>query len=88
MFVLPLRREHRFSRREKTVGEQDPEITTIRDAEALYEALESLLGDLYLLGIQAGSAADAMKVLKRSQGYRKGGLQSVAIGCSRVGVKQ
>jgi hypothetical protein len=78
------------------VGEQDPEITTIRDAEALYEALENLLGDLYLLGlreikhedIQAGSATDAMKVLKRLQGYRKGGLQSVAIGCSRVGVKQ
>jgi len=72
------------------------EAAIILDAEKLYEALENLLGDLYLFGlaeikledIQAGSAADAMKILKQSQGYRKAELQSVAIGCEKVGARR
>jgi hypothetical protein len=65
------------------------------DAKVLYEALENLLGDLYLFGlaeialedIQAGSARDAMRVLKRMQQYRDRELQSVAIACCRPAVE-
>lgn len=57
----------------------DSEMESIRDAENLYAALENLLGDLYLVGLAeitledvwVGSAREAMKVLKQSQGYRK-----------------
>lgn len=48
------------------------------DGRDLYGALENIVGDLFLLGlaeikledIQAGSASDAMKVLKRLQTFR------------------
>lgn len=50
-----------------------------QDAEELYEALENLYGDLYLLGlaqiklddIYEGSMRDAGKVLKRLQTHRR-----------------
>lgn len=58
------------------------------DAMDLYAALENMLGDWYLFclnkisrdDVNAESAHDAMKVLKRLQGrYRAPNLQSVAI---------
>jgi hypothetical protein len=74
------------------MGEQNSEVATIRDAEKLYEALENLLGDLYLVGLAeitledvwVGSAHDAMNILKASQGYRKR-EQTLAIGQREVG---
>lgn len=54
----------------------------------LYAALENLYGDLYLVGlaevaledVYAGSARDAIRVLKRLQQYRDEGKQTKAIG--------
>lgn len=58
------------------------------DAEVLFEALENLHGDLYLLGlcetkledIYEGSQRDAVKALKRLQQYRRDDLKPLAIG--------
>lgn len=65
---------------------------TMNDAKALYEVLENMLSDLYLFGlaeikledIQAGSAHDAMKTLKRLQyKYRGSELRTLAIACKQ-----
>lgn len=65
----------------------EPTKTAERVCGELYEALENLLGDLYLLGlaeikledVYGGSAREAMKVLKRNQEYRQKD-QTLAIG--------
>lgn len=59
-----------------------------RDAAELFQALEDLVGDLYLLGlnecaledIYSGSNHEGLKALKRHQRYRKEELQSLALG--------
>lgn len=58
------------------------------DAEILFEALENLHGDLYLLGlceikledIYEGSQREAGRILKRLQRYRREELKHLAIG--------